>query len=809
MKLKNEVILILVVFVAFLFAGYANKNNNWEQHFFYQGTYAPAVMYSCGYDFKNPQTLGASTELHNFLSGYQRFFDCGEIPNPLETGNLTAFQSSQIYMQKFVGLIWKIAGLDWKAVEFVVAAIYALFGVSSYILMRQFFAWPCAVLGTALVAASSITSMYFNYLRDLSKAPFIIISVACMLYILLNQKSITKEISATVLMGVAIGLGLGFRFDLAAYIPGCMIAILLFYPNALNQSWIRRISIAILMPVIAGIIAAPVINSLGQGSNTAHVILLGLASPFDAALGISSGSYAFLPFYNDAYQLLQINAYWLAIGQDVPLAISSPQYEKAGFGLLSKYILTFPADLYLRLLAGIIQSMSFDYIKAINGWFGLFSIIVFIFGYAIKSIRLGLLLVFVVLFLHAQVGLQFHPRHFFHLVVIQMVGITYLLRLFILSIRNRSLFTLSSTHAKTLFLRNGVFSIIFVVGVLLCAWVPLQTIQASNLIIIQRNLLTTPVSWLDIDSTWRNAQTDLEVSRMLLVSARQEEIHDNLNLSDNRGFYAVFDVDSKKCSHPNFSARLLYKSVDEYHKFDRTINHWIEDRMRILIPIAEFSLLDHRKENDLKITGSDKLGSQLSSIIIDSEAVDCVVKIGITQPSDIVPFFMDWALPISEAHELRSYFPSYLSRSHPPAYNFSSSSEDIRFGRDELTIMHSQIYPLNLRSAISFDPHVEVSDKMVAMNGKVKSKHSYLIELDLAISDNELLLLRGHVATGGITVGLQKDGKWIKQAGTGTTGPFDLVLKSDPGEYKLVIANNLNKNGLNNFIINSIGILRQ
>src|SRR5690606_32816213 len=102
-----------------------------------------------------------------------------------------------------------------------------------------------------------------------------------------------------------------------------------------------------------------------------HVILLGLAEEFGQALNLRSSDYQFSPYYHDLFQLLQIETFAGFQGHGAQLQFATPSYERYGYQLLGQYLHYFPADLWLRLLAAVVQGISYPFdlrIGLTGGW---------------------------------------------------------------------------------------------------------------------------------------------------------------------------------------------------------------------------------------------------------------------------------------------------------------------------------------------------------------------------------------------------------------------------------------------------------
>src|SRR5262249_49499676 len=94
------------------------------------------------------------------------------------------------------------------------------------------------------------------------------------------------------------------------------------------------------------------LRGYSKGSNTGHVVLLGLMKPFDQPLRVDPSIYEFGSQYNDSLAFAQINSYAVRVenrrGGD---NIGTVEYDRSALRYLGNIAVVFPADLVTRTVA--------------------------------------------------------------------------------------------------------------------------------------------------------------------------------------------------------------------------------------------------------------------------------------------------------------------------------------------------------------------------------------------------------------------------------------------------------------------------
>jgi hypothetical protein len=192
---------------------------------------------------------------------------------------------------------------------------------------------------------------------------------------------------------------------------------------------------------------APILRSISGGSNSAHVMVLGVMRQFDAGLGIHSAPYDIGATYSDGFGYTVIASHGLlAQGQLLPIALGSAEYDRIGNRLLASMARQFPADVLARALAATLQILRYPFdrgirrrveqvpvfhesrlvawqSRALAGFAGReWPITLAVLALATAfNWRLGALGALLILYFCGYAMLQFSRRHVFHLDVIPIL----------------------------------------------------------------------------------------------------------------------------------------------------------------------------------------------------------------------------------------------------------------------------------------------------------------------------------------------------------------------------------------------------
>ncbi len=334
---------------------------------FYQNLFGPPAMFALGKGYVNPD-LAKTPALKEFLytSPYAAIkartppaidrLNPADQPAHIDTKPVGAIQKREFYLLGTVALLWSVLGVAWSSLTPLFGALYGASAAASYGIFRlgmnRVFAAACAIL----FMTSPIHLEYLPWLRDYSKAPFILAAV--FLTGLLARRSLKPRALAlaSAVCAAAIGIGIGFRIDVLICIPPFVAMLLFFLPRENRPRWRVRFAALAVFAATFIVSAWPILSVLGESGNKAHPALLGLMDPFSQRLGVGGVDYTLGHKYLDIESLALVNAYARHLDPQAPaLMYETPAFERAADPYLRLIATTFPADLAIRAYAAVLR----------------------------------------------------------------------------------------------------------------------------------------------------------------------------------------------------------------------------------------------------------------------------------------------------------------------------------------------------------------------------------------------------------------------------------------------------------------------
>lgn len=442
-----DVFLILVFFIlsfhiAFAYYGYTRLKPS-----FYQKHYAPSLSYACGKGLTNFR-YNDYPEIREFFKLKTDSFDCSNFPNDIKPLNFTRHQNGARYLYIAVAIVWSVFGISWSNVAWLSAFLFALSIVGAYVLARQLLPKSWGVLATLLFLFSANNLNQMVHLRDYVKAPFFLLCFALTAYLVQSKATLKKSIALCALTGVICGVGYGARMDILLFIIFFPFAIIIFLQADFKKGLLIKGVGCLAFLVSFYITAWPIISNISKtgGVGPWHVIALGQTTHFDNSLYIQNSLYNFGRFYNDGYiassfqRSGQVNS-----GQKIERKhYLDEEYANYGKSYIQEWLITFPADVFTRMLGAILAVFSSTtkggslYLEnptnnleilasvvskisllkqtitqiALRHTIALFAIAAFLILFSI-SIRIGLFWFFLVAYFYSAQFLQIGIRHMF------------------------------------------------------------------------------------------------------------------------------------------------------------------------------------------------------------------------------------------------------------------------------------------------------------------------------------------------------------------------------------------------------------
>lgn len=405
---------------------------------FYQENFGPAVMMTCGHGFTAPSFHQSPPELFAFLRVERNDFDCAMFPATL-TPEVVTWNGTWFYLYGTVSLVWRLVGITWTSLDVLSAAMGGIALAALFGLFRLICGRPLAALAALAVSLSPSHLDQVPMLRDFSKAPFVLLAILVLGWLVLRPLGRRAAFALALLYGVIVGLGIGFRSDVIVMLPFGLIVMVLLLPGRFRDAWPRNLmmaAVALLAFVVAGY---PPLKGQQTGGCQFHYSLLGLTAPPVRNLNVDTPIYAFGDHFLDTFIDLKVGDYSARVmGQSVP-NLCAPEYDRASAEMFFGLARTFPADIVTHaygsamtvLRAGftpprleralgrvpyaVLFARPFDRAAYLIGALGPIVTAIAVAVAWSAAPRFGIALTIFVLFLTGYPAIEFESRHFFHL----------------------------------------------------------------------------------------------------------------------------------------------------------------------------------------------------------------------------------------------------------------------------------------------------------------------------------------------------------------------------------------------------------
>jgi len=433
LPLWADCVIAVMLFVGFGFWGtrYWQRTAAPNQPFYYQLYFEPAVMVACGkgYVVAMPQV----PEMVAFLQRRTDQFSCAAIPSDAHLGTEELFQlGSWQYLLTTVGYTWRLFGLSWSALGPLFGVLFGATMASLYGIFRLAMGPLFAVACTVGLKYSILQLKYLPHLRDYSKAPFSLLLIVVLGMLVLSQLNWKRTLLLAAAYGAVLGIGYGFRTDVLIDIPPVLVTLALFVPGGVFRNLGIKASAAAVFLLVFLATAWPVISTTGKAKPGClwHVVALGFARQFDPVLGVDPAPYEVSREYLDEWVYTTMTSSAARARPGVGhIEYCEVEYGDATRAYLTDIVRRFPADVIVRGYASVLRivELPFSPVPGIDDeaesppeWrsgngIGLALVTAAIMVVTAVDLRLGLFLLFFVLYFGATPAIQFDHRHFFHL----------------------------------------------------------------------------------------------------------------------------------------------------------------------------------------------------------------------------------------------------------------------------------------------------------------------------------------------------------------------------------------------------------
>ena len=419
----------------------------------YYDEFAPAVMLTCGRGLVNPWPH-SSPALDTFLSERSDSFKCAQLDTRSVDLPLDSFQSVTRNLLLASAAVWRVTGISWVALDNLAALMFGITLATAYLVMRLIVGRVLAIVGVVSWAISPMHLENVAHLRDYSKAPFFVVTaLAIALAIRIRQPKSLIVLGAA--FGLVQGIGLGMRTDVILNFAPFLLVLFAMGGGDVRKAVSWKLAAAATSLLLFLVVAWPVLAVYRRSEGLWHVSLLGLTTPFDAALNLRRAPYDFGYLYDDSYISTVVQAYWSRVHSHVSDLLSAPgSYDRAAKAYYQLIASTFPADLLTRMAGSALHvlnlpfSISYGVVplgitNPVMSWLGHVRTYVMLALVGVGPLAAAWLLVLIgmrdriaacvafvlLMFWACYPYLQFHERHVFHLEILTILVLLWAARL--------------------------------------------------------------------------------------------------------------------------------------------------------------------------------------------------------------------------------------------------------------------------------------------------------------------------------------------------------------------------------------------
>jgi len=334
----------------------------------------PAVFFAAGRGLGTAD-ISKVPGLEDFIYKRSMDFDVNNIAADLEVVPLNSvFESSHLYLLYGLGWCWRLFGVSAWVAALYVGIMCAFCSLALYGILRLVLGRTSSFLGTLVIASSPLLINGAIEIRDLGKVPFILGFLFASAWLLKTKHSSRALLSAAALLGLFLGVGLGFRQDLLVCLPIAIAIFLVLVKLDNKKTIVPRIMATCLFLVCFVVAAAPIIKAIALegGQASLHGFLHGISpesegrfdfggAAYDSLLSVDPANFAIVSAYaqrsgNTTSMVNKYSSEYLRLQGDktAPLLrdpyiyFTGSEYGKWANKVIMEYLKLFPADIVSR-----------------------------------------------------------------------------------------------------------------------------------------------------------------------------------------------------------------------------------------------------------------------------------------------------------------------------------------------------------------------------------------------------------------------------------------------------------------------------
>ena len=775
--------LLLVVFVGGLMIGarYMGVFQRTGTSDFGQSEFGAAVAFVCGHGFLDPR--GESPALHAFLARQSDRLSCSDLPATLRFIEPNFTQRLYRYLMVAVALTWKWTGISWSALTPLFGLMFALTLGAAYGLFRL--AGPPIAAFVALIplAVSAHHLGMLPSLRDYAKAPFMLLPMLVMAWLAMPLFSRGKALALSCIFGLILGIGFGFRNDLLIHIPPFVVVVALLLPVGLREELRLKaacLGLAALMFVAS---AWPILRAYGQGSNTGHVMVQGLTTPFDGPLGLTRPPYDVGTHYHDRFSgaLIGTRAF-LRTGRFA--AYLSPEYDREAVSTMLGVARHWPADVFVRAIASTLTVFDFPFTTGrfsaavppgIAGAFGTrfyelqADVLRMLIGLGpllavgaliaigSASVRNAVVLFLLVLYYCGYPAIQFHIRHFFHLEFVAWWALLFLAAALVRTVQARLRREPLRLPLQARAAGAGAIVAVMAVVVVPPLWA-LRAYQQAHVSVLIDELRHQPRRPLTLVRT-----RDGDNVQIVL-----DELWGRLEPGDVVLRYLAAEFSADQCGADDVPVLFKYKATYGTTAFTTLFRIPVDPGAPTTQFVPVFRDADSSEFTAMQMPAGYDACLKSVAVVNGIGSLPLPIDLTLTPQADGTPWFqrlVEWEnAPLSPT---------------PSVHAFPADAVSVRHPDPTMPALHAEYVAKGLSSSGR-----GWSGAMVASVPQARI---------LQFSENDLpagVVLRatGTLRRGGLQIGVLQDNRWFAMRDVDTMGPFTILVRvSQPGHYGVLV----------------------
>ncbi len=792
---------------------------------FYQDQFGAAVMRACGHGYVGPDD-DRIPQLRAFLQLQTSRLSCASLPEQVPTEALTSMQVAFRYQLETVAAVWRWRGIGWDTLGPLYGVFYAATITLAYAVFRLGAGHLLAALLTLALACSTLHLIYLPHFRDYSKAPFVLAVVLLLAAVMRHAGNTRLMLGLAAVYGLVVGIGVGFRNDLLIALPPFIAVVAFFLTGPLHGRLLTKAgAIAICLASFA-LTISPMwsLYRTGGGNGMSHVMLLGFVAPFDAALGVTTGElYEWGHEYKDEYVHATVDNFAHRLhGSSRFLQLYGVEYDRYAEAYRNETARTFPADMLVRLYASALNVLALPYNATsveppthvadpmlrrfyrvregalrLLGQVWPWTVPVSLAIVGATNMRTAVLLLGALIYLAGYPALQFDERHYFHLEFVPWAVLGFFLQSVLVGVYKLWQRRTKPADPAALLAsaKRALVPATAVAIALLALWLPLAALRSYQ----QPRVKALLAQYLAAERepiALQAAHEDEERTIFLMPpAAASDGAIDGPVTVD----YVVADFAAGACELLKLDVTFQYSATEPMYDFSRTLQ--VRPPLDSGVTRVFFPAYAHAPRRDDTV----KAGFGLRGIVVPSAAESCLTGLSrVRNPS--MPLMLSLHLP--PAWEEATFYQTIVgleSRSngsnHP---NVFTDPAELPVTRSLATAEVSGFSPANvaeIAETVSHEGGTWTARGVGGVGGR--GPFLYLVRMQpTAVSAGSLLLARGRLEEGGISVGLVRNGKWEAQVAVTEPGEFVAIARApSDGEYSVVVANNLQGSSLHNDVV--------